>query len=184
MARGPWRTFWSIGAAIALAGGIAVASAGCRSRAEDRPAAPDAAPAGPTMPAGMLMPVDAAAASDVAPSALRVARGMKSGAWTELQVAKPGDAPGRSDFQHWRDDSSFVSLEAMTQLHEAFARALPGFDLFLPRLFGPDALVSLGKELEGFARRSTGEIAQTARDVAQLARDTAAKGQSLWVLGP
>jgi hypothetical protein len=42
----------------------------------------------------------------------------------------------------------------------------------------------LGAELEAFAQRSSGEIAGTARELAQLSRDTAAKGQSLWVLGP
>jgi hypothetical protein len=143
------------------------------------------------MPAGMLMPVEGGGASSAAdagagagPSAMRIARGMKSGAWTELQIAKPGDVAGRTEFQHWRDDSSFVSLEAMTLMHEAFARALPGFDLFLPRLFGPEALVKLGAELDAFAQRSSGELAVTARDLAQLARDTAAKSQSLWVLGP
>jgi hypothetical protein len=142
------------------------------------------------MPAGMLVPVDGAggaATTTGAPASsatLRVAHGIKSGAWTELQIAGPGDRPDRTDFTHWRDDSSFVSLEAMTLMHEAFARALPGFDLFLPRLYAPDALVKLGSELEAFAQRSSGEIAGTARELAQLARQTAAKGSSLWVLGP
>lgn len=168
---------------LVLAVALGAANGGCRSCAEDRGAPADAAPAGPTMPVGMLMPVDAAG-SETGTGTMRVARGMKSGAWTELQVAKPGDRPDRSDFQHWLDDSSFVSLEAMTLMHEAFARALPGFDLFLPRLFGPEALVKLGAELEALAQRSSGDIAGTARELAQLARQTAAKGQSLWVLGP
>jgi len=170
---------------------LALASAGCRSCAEERGKAVDAGPAQPTMPTGMLMPVDgaaAAASSDAGTGTgtgtLRVAYRIKGGAWTELQIAKPGDAPDRTDFQHWLDDSSFVSLEAMTLIHEAFARALPGFDLFLPRLFAREALERLGAELEAFAERSSGEIAGTAREVAQLARSTSAKGQSLWVLGP
>lgn len=168
---------------------LAIGSGGCHSCAEERGAAPDAAPAGPTMPTGMLVPVlvDGGAGGtggSAAPTGMRVARGIKSGAWTELQLAKPGDVATRTDFQHWRDDSSFVSLEAMTLLHEPFARALPGFDLFLPRLFGPEALVKLAAELDAFAQRSTGDIASTARELAQLARDTAAKPQSLWVLGP
>jgi hypothetical protein len=185
MAGGARRALWGMALVTAAAIG------GCRSCAEERGAAPDAAPAQPTMPTGMLMPVEGGGATPAVdagagagPNALRIARGVKSGAWTELQLAKPGDAPGRTDFQHWRADSSFVSLEAMTLLHEPFARALPGFDLFLPRLFGPEALVKLGAELDSFAQRSTGELAGTARDLAQLARDTAAKNQSLWVLGP
>jgi hypothetical protein len=183
--RAMW-TFSSVG--IVVAGALAGASAGCRSCAEEggRGAAVDSGPAQPAMPPGMLMPIDAAAAAPSGASPvqpLRVAHGVKSGAWTELQIANPGDKPDRADFQHWRDDSSFVSLEAMTLMHEAFARALPGFDLFLPRLFGPEALTRLATELEAFAQRSSGDIASTARELAQLARTTAAKGQSLWVLG-
>lgn len=126
------------------------------------------------------------AASTNAPSAanLRVARNVKGGAWTELQTARAGDRPDRIDFQHWRDDSRFVSLDAMTLMHEAFARALPGFDLFLPRLFSPDALVKLAGELDAFATRSGGDIATTARELAAYARVSATKQESVWVLGP
>jgi len=116
--------------------------------------------------------------------AWRVARGIKGGAWVELQVARPGDGADRREFSHWNDDSWFVSLEAMTLLHEAFARALPGFDLFLPRLFPPDALVKLGEELAAFGRTASGDIAKTANDLAQIVTSAAAKKQSLWVLGP
>lgn len=189
MARVAERTFWSMGLATSIV--LAAASGGCRSCAEDRGAAVDAGPAQPAMPTGMLMPVDGAGAgagpgpgAEAGASAMRVARGIKSGAWTELQLAKPGDTRDRADFQHWRDDSSFVSLEAMTLMHEAFARALPGFDLFLPRLFAPDALMSLAAELEALAQRASGDIAEAARELAQLARSTAGKKESLWVLGP
>ena len=188
MTRWPLGTFWRVALAVACA--LTLANAGCRSCAEEHRAAVDAGPAPPTMPVGMLMPVDAAAtAADagtgMGPGAMRVARGMKSGAWTELQLARPGDTPDRTDFQHWQGDSSFVSLDAMTLLHEAFARALPGFDLFLPRLFAGDALVRLAVELDAFApRAANADLATTAREVAQLARGAADKGQSLWVLGP
>lgn len=167
-------------------GALAVANAGCRSCVEGEGAAVDAGPAPPKMPIGMLMPVDASTAPDDAGAgAMRVAHGMKGGAWTELQRARPGDTPDRTDFQHWQGDSSFVSLEAMTLMHEAFARALPGFDLFLPRLFAPDALGRLAAELEAFApRAANADIAAAARELAQLARGAAGKGQSLWVLGP
>ena len=114
---------------------------------------------------------------------------MKGGAFTELQVARPGDRADRVDFEHWRDDSSFVPLAAMTQLHEAFARALPGFDLFLPRLFGGEALARLASELDAFAARALahaqarGDLAATAGEISAMARATAAKGSALWVLG-
>lgn len=147
----------------------------------------DASPAQKVMPMGMLMPVDASldgAQPDDAGSRMRVAHGMKSGAWIELQIAKAGDRPDRAEFVHFREDSPFVSLEAMTALHEAFARALPGFDLLLPRLFSPEALATLDRELEALAQRSSGEVAVVAREVAQVARSMAAKNQSVWVLGP
>lgn len=156
---------------------------GCRSCGDEKERGGSAV-SGPTMPPGMLVPSDAPAALPAATSNLRAARNVKSGPWTELQVARPGDRAERLDFQHWRDDSVFVSLEAMTLLHEAFARALPGFDLFLPRLYAPSALTTLAAELEAFAKRADGPIALTARELTALARETAAKGASLWVLGP
>lgn len=162
-----------------------IALGGCRSCSEDRGRAGDggAAVSGPTMPTGMLVPSDARPADASSSSSLRLARHVKGGAWAELQVARPGDRADRMDFQHWRDDSIFVSLEAMTLLHEPFARALPGFDLFLPRLYADEALAKLSGELEAFALRSQGEIAATARELAAIARDAAAKGTGLWVLG-
>lgn len=155
---------------------------GCRSCNEDK-GTREAVPSGPTMPKGMLVPSDAVAPASTTAS-LRIARNVKGGPWTELQVARPGDRADRKDFHHWRDESSFVSLEAMTLLHEPFARALPGFDLFLPRLYPPDALTKLATELDDFGKRADGSIAETARELATQARETAAKGASLWVLGP
>jgi hypothetical protein len=108
---------------------------------------------------------------------------VKGGAYAELQLARPGDREDRKDFEHWRDDSLYVSLAAMTALHDAFARALPSFDLFLPRLFAGDTLGRLADELGAFAARSSGELALTARELADHARATKAKGQALWVLG-
>ena len=165
--------------------GAALVLGGCRSCDAPNGAA-DAAPAGPTMPTGMLVPNDApSAAASAGASELRIAHHVKGGAFTELQVARPGDRADRVDFEHWRDDSSFVSLAAMTLLHEAFARALPGFDLFLPRLFGGEALGKLATELDAFAARTSahGDLAITAREIATLARATSAKGNALWVLG-
>jgi hypothetical protein len=137
------------------------------------------------MPTGLLVPGASAPAAAVADAATPpLARGMKAGPWTELQIAAPSDTADRTRFEHWRDDSWFVSLEAMTQMHEAFARALPGFDLFLPRLFPPDALVRLDAELTAYANGTSGDVASAAREVARVAASTAAKKQSLWVLGP
>jgi hypothetical protein len=172
---------------LVLALALVLVFGGCRSRGDDKESSParDAAVSGPTMPTGMLVPAAGTGTRAEADSgALRVARNVKGGGWTELQLARPGDKPDRVDFQHWRDDSRFVSLEAMTLMHEPFARALPGFDLFLPRLYGPDALTRLAIELDAFAGKSSGPIVETARELAGLARETAAKGQSLWVLGP
>lgn len=168
---------------------VACLLGGCRSCGDEqgRSAEGGAAVTGPTMPTGMLVPIDAPSAASSAPAAgassLRLARHVKGGAWTELQIARPEDRPERYEFDHWRDDSTFVSLEAMTLLHEPFARALPGFDLFLPRLYGGEALTRLAAELDAFAARSRGDLAITARELAAIARDTAAKGQRLWVLG-
>ena len=181
---------------MAMTVALMSSGAGCRSCANDPGSAGrDAAGAQPAMPPGMLMPAGeggerseqgkpAGEGSGGDAAGLRVARHVKSGAWTELQVAAAGDTADKKDFQHWREDSVFVSLEAMTLLHESFARALPGFDLFLPRLFGPDALAKLATELDGFAKTSSGPIAETARELSALAKDTAAKRQSLWILGP
>ena len=72
----------------------------------------------------------------------------------------------------------------MTQLHEPFARALPGFDLFLPRLFAPDALARLAEELTAHARTAGGDSAATARELAPIVTLAASKKQSLWVLAP
>jgi hypothetical protein len=182
-------------AKLLVASTLVVASSGCRGCAEERGAPTGAAVSGPTMPTGMLVPVpggdsgtgtgtDTDTGAAAAAGAMMVARGVKGGAWAELQVAQAGDTAARTNFQHWRDDSRFVSLEAMTAMHEPFARALPGFDLFLPRLFSLDALLRLSVELDAFAQRSSGELATSARELAAIAKDARAKGESLWVLGP
>jgi len=173
-----------------LLGGVALASVlggslllgGCRS-CDDRSGPADSAPAGPTMPTGMLMPSETSAASKAGAAELRVARRVDGGAFSELQMARPGDRADRRDFERWRGDSAFVPLAAMMLLHEPFARALPGFDLFLPRLFEGEALAKLAMELDTFAGRASDDLATTARDLADLARAAAARGVGLWVLG-
>jgi len=162
---------------------VSMVLGGCRSCDEEKSAAADAAAVGPTMPTGMLVPNDGPSTAPGAGAELRVTRHAKGGAFSEIQVARAGDRADRRDFERWRDDSVFVSLPAMTLLHEPFARALAGFDLFLPRLFDGESLVRLASELEAFAGRAQGEIAVTARELAALARTTAASGNGLWVLG-
>jgi hypothetical protein len=204
MMRGRGRSYLSLVWALAPCASMTAAAgsvAGCRSCAEDdgRAARPSEKSPQPTMPTGMLVPIAAPPSSSASASAgagtapapvegatgeLRVMHNLKAGTWTELQRARPGDRPDRAEFQRWRDDSRFVSLDAMTLLHEPFARALPGFDLFLPRLFGPAALAKLATELEAFAKRSRGTIAATASELGALAKDLAQKDESLWVLGP
>ena len=164
---------------------VVATCAGCRGCTEDKEAAPDARVAQPTMPPGMLMPAQGGEASASAGNDVWGNwDSSKGGAWVELQNARPGDEADRKEFTHWNDDSWFVSLDVMTQLHEPFARALPGFDLFLPRLFPPEALVKLADELAAYGRTAGGDLAGTANELARIVTIAAAKKQSLWVLGP
>lgn len=143
---------------------------------------------GPRMPAGMLAPSGSSAATDTdagdRPS-LQLARGQKAGSWVELQIAGATDDATRKTFDHWKDDSRFLSLDALTLLHGAFARAMPGFDLFLPRLFAGETLAKLVKELEAFAAdaKNGATINATARDAAAFAKEVSGKARGLWVLG-
>lgn len=167
---------------------LAAPLVGCRA-CDERPSPADGAGGGPTMPTGMLVPASAPSAvvpdaTDVGIGQLSVRRGVKGGSWIELQVAVPSDTGGRRAPERWQGDSRFVSLEAMMQLHEPFARSLPGFDLLLPRLYDPSALSRLSTELDAFGQHEAGPIVATASELAAFARDTAAKQQSLWVIGP
>lgn len=105
-------------------------------------------PSGPHMPAGMLSPSatpsDAGAKSR---ASLKLEKGVKAGSWVELQIADPKDEASRSTFDHYRDDSRFLSLDVLAVLHKPFASALPGFDLFVPRLFAGEKLTRLIDEL-------------------------------------
>lgn len=161
---------------------------GCRSCGDDEKAysPPEHHEAsGPAMPTGMLVPQGSSeGGATERGDAMRLARGIKSGAWVELQVAAEGDQADRRSFERFRGDSRFVSLEAMTKLHEAFALALPGFDLFLPRLFGGEALNKLARELDALAERGGASVVGVARELAGIVREHAQKGQGLWVLGP
>jgi hypothetical protein len=107
------------------------------------------------MPVGMLTPLpaglDAARgleAGSPAPTGERLALGRTAGGeGVELQPARTSDDPTRRTFERGQPGSRFLSVDAMTLLHDAFARALPGFDLFVPRFLGPPALARLRAEL-------------------------------------
>lgn len=171
---------------------MAVATASCRDC--DTPsvgpaeAGPVATTSGPRMPVGMLSPAGSSAGADTdageRPS-LGLAKGQKSGSWVELQIAGASDDASKKTFEHWKDDSRFLSVDALTQLHGVFARAMPGFDLFLPRLFAGEALAKLVKELEAFAddAKNGATMRSTARDAATFAKEVSGKGRGLWVLG-
>lgn len=105
----------------------------------------------PTMPTGMLSPLPEGATPPRPSSGadrLAIARGQTSGEWVELQVQRSaGDDKARRTFDRWKPDSRYVSFDVMVLLHDPFAKALPGFDLFLPRLFEGSALTTLRTEL-------------------------------------
>lgn len=84
---------------------------------------------------------------DEASARLRLGRGVASGTWVELQSTTAADSPTRSDFDRFRGDARFLTLDAMALLHDAFARASPGFDLFVPRLLDRDACARVAVEL-------------------------------------
>jgi len=83
---------------------------------------------------------------------LRVSHEAVTGSFIELQPAAPGDTPGKTTFEHLKPTSIFVPLDAMTLLHPAFARAQPGFDLFVPALFDTAALGRLRTQLADFSK--------------------------------
>jgi hypothetical protein len=148
---------------------------GCRSRDDAGPArgetqtldARDAAAGSEVLDASMQRPLpfgmlhggsdgsSAPGREGAAAGRLHAARGVTTGEWFELQPAAPGDAPSRTVFGHFRSGSLFLSLDAMTLLHGAFARALPGFDAFAPHLLDPAALRRLRTELAAFAETWT-----------------------------
>lgn len=130
---------------LAATAALDVGCRGCADGARDRAEA-----SGPTMPVGLLAPLpDGAGAGAAARFALlqgTAARDPGTG-WIELQRARDGDGPERSAFERGLATSSYLSADAMTFLHDAFARALPGFDPFLPHFFDRDALGRLVREL-------------------------------------
>lgn len=137
----------------------------------------------PTMPTGMLSPLPEGAtprpSSGSGPDRLAIARAQTSGEWVELQVQRgAGDDKARRALERWKPDSRFVSFDVMVLLHDPFAKALPGFDLFLPRLFEGSALTTLRTELTSMravvagvtslpsAKARFGEVSSLVRELA------------------
>lgn len=126
---------------------LLAATNGCRGCGSPEDPPP---PAGPPMPSGLLAPSlvpapSASGAVGIAPAELfALAREKREGAWAEIQLAADAGAPPRP---RWQTDSRFLSLEAMAFLHDPFATALAGFDLFVPHFFDPSALFRLAGEL-------------------------------------
>jgi hypothetical protein len=107
------------------------------------------------MPTGMLTPLpDAPPPPPPGTPAerLSVLRSRPGGEWIELQVARPDDRPGRADFTRGDPESRYITVDVARLLHDPLSRALPGFDLFVPRLFEPGALGRLRGELLVFEK--------------------------------
>lgn len=111
----------------------------------------------PPMPSGMLAPSPVAptpATGTAAPigKSLRSAREVTTGEWIELQPAPEGESPKKTKFDFFKKDSLFIPLDAMSLLHDSFARAYQGFALFTPQLFVAMTLGELKTQLKEFKR--------------------------------
>lgn len=105
------------------------------------------------LPTGMLAPPPASAsAAPAVAKSLRSVREATTGEWIELQPAPEGESPKKTKFDFFKKDSLFVPLDAMTLLHDSFARAMPGFAMFTPQLFVATALADLKAQLREFRR--------------------------------
>lgn len=102
------------------------------------------------MPTGMLA-APASATPTVAKS-LRAVRDATTGEWIELQPAPEGESPKKTKFDFFRKDSLFIPLDAMSLLHDSFARAMTGFALFTPQLFAAMNLGALETQLREFKK--------------------------------
>lgn len=83
---------------------------------------------------------------------LRSVREASTGEWIELQPAPEGESPKKTKFDFFRKDSLFIPLDAMSLLHDSFARAQEGFALFTPQLFVAMKLGELKTQLREFKR--------------------------------
>jgi hypothetical protein len=106
----------------------------------------------PPMPSGMLSPQAPAASAPTVAKSLRSVREATTGEWIEIQPAPEGDPPKRTTFDYFKKDSLFLPLDAMSILHDSFARAAPGFSLFTPQLLAALTLGELKNQLREFRR--------------------------------
>jgi hypothetical protein len=128
--------------------------AGCKtSDAPPPPAAeaPQDASMQPPMPSGMLAAPPSPSAAALAKS-LRSVREATTGEWIEVQPAPEGESPKKTKFDYFKKDSLFIPLDAMSLLHDSFARAHQGFALFTPQLFVALTLGELKTQLKEFRR--------------------------------
>lgn len=100
----------------------------------------------------MLAPPGAASAPAPVAKSLRSVRDATTGEWIELQPAPEGESPKKTKFDFFKKDSLFIPLDAMTLLHDSFARAQEGFALFTPQLFVAMKLAELKTQLREFKR--------------------------------
>jgi hypothetical protein len=156
---------WVLGPLVLL-----TALSGCRG-CEGAPAHEAQEASGPTMPTGLLtppapLPVPATDSPQKDAAAGLSLGTVKTDGAVELQVAQSNDAPDRTSFERGLRGSRFLSLDAMPLFHDAFAKAAPGFDLFLPRLLDGTALGRLRAEL----RDLRGRVASTSNLAAAKAQ--------------
>ena len=106
------------------------------------------------LPSGMLAapPSPASPAKPAVAKSLRSVREATTGEWIELQPAPEGESPKKTKFDFFKKDSLFIPLDAMTLLHDAFARAQPGFAMFTPQLYVAIDLGRLKAELRELKR--------------------------------
>lgn len=104
------------------------------------------------LPSGMLAPPSSAAPAPAVAKSLRSVREATTGEWIEIQPAPEGESPKKTKFDFFRKDSLFIPLDAMSLLHDSFARAQPGFALFTPQLFVAMTLGELKTQLRELKR--------------------------------
>ena len=102
------------------------------------------------LPTGMLTPPGSA--TPAVAKSLRSVREATTGEWIEMQPAPEGESPKKTKFDYFRKDSLFIPLDAMSLLHDSFARASEGFALFTPQLLVAMRLGDLKTQLKEFKK--------------------------------
>lgn len=148
---------------VVVASALLVAA--CKSNEAPPPSgeapAPNASSQAP-LPTGMLAAPSTASTASTATTAsattpsvaksLKSSREVTTGEWIELQPAPEGESPKKTKFDFFKKDSLFIPLDAMSLLHDSFARAQQGFALFTPQLFPAMTLGDLKTQLRELKR--------------------------------